>query len=157
MLYRPEKYGISAHLCVGFKFANTSVPAGYLPLFRKNFYPIAIRILNKIDSHSGIFVTDAAHLFVVPVGSLKIIYGKCKVEFVVAEVVGFFSCAQPCQLEFVGGFPIAEEHQSEALVLRFVPPGLNQSQGLGVKIQTLLEIPDVDVVVIESEFHAAFS
>ena len=52
-----------------------------------DFQPRAIRILNKIDTHSGILIADTAHLFMEPVSRFKVIGTKGQMEFTFSQVV----------------------------------------------------------------------
>jgi hypothetical protein len=138
-------------------FCCTADASGHLPLFGKNLDPIAVWIFDEVDPHCGIFVTDAAHLFVLLMGGIVVIDDQGEVKLVVAKVVGFLAVLQPGKFQLMAGIPISKEYQPEALIGWFILPHFHESQGIAIELQALVEIPHVDIVVIESEIHCTFS
>ena len=57
--------------------------------------PVAVRVLDKIDPHCGIFVADTTHLPVLFVSSVKIVRAEGKVEFALAQIVFLRMVPQP--------------------------------------------------------------
>ena len=56
-------------------------------VFRNNLNPVSIRIGNEINSHSRIFIADAAHFFMLFVDAFVVIYMKSQVELAFTQVI----------------------------------------------------------------------
>ena len=76
-----------------------------------------------------------------------------QVEFIVSEIVGLRALLKPGELDFVCSSPVAQKHKHKTLVGRFESAYFRQSQGKTIKTQAFLQIPDIDIVVVKSEFH----
>ena len=67
--------------------------------------PVAVRVLNEVDAHGGIFVADAAHGLMLGFGGVKVGHGEGQVEFPLAQVIGLGMIPQPGQLQTEGCAP----------------------------------------------------
>jgi hypothetical protein len=90
-------------------------------------------------------------------GSGIVLCRQSQVKLIISQTVGFRALSKPREFEFMRGSSITEKNQYKALIRGLHPPGLDKAQGITIEIQTFLEIPDIDAVVIKAEFHVFFS
>ena len=69
--------------------------------------PVAVGVFDEVNSHICIFKADTAHLPVLRKSGVKIIYRKCKVDLVVAQLIGAVHVPQPGQLQQMRGGLVA--------------------------------------------------
>lgn len=120
---------------------------------RDNLKPIIIRVGHKINSHIGIFITDATHLLMAGMGGGVVVDLKGQVEFVVPEIVGLCAVAQPGQFELMGAAAVFKVDDDEAAVRRVDTAYLIHIEGILIELDTLVKIENVEVIVNHSEFH----
>lgn len=66
------------------------MPVGFYSaslLLRHNLDPVAVGIRDKVDSHSGILKTDAAHLLMLLMDCLVIIGMESQMELTLSQIV----------------------------------------------------------------------
>ena len=68
-------------------------------LFRNDFQPVIVRVVDEIDAHFWILKTDAAHFFVFFMSGIVICNGESQMEFVFTQVIRLFSVTKPCQFQ----------------------------------------------------------
>jgi hypothetical protein len=93
-----------------------------------DFNPVVVRIIDKVDSHSLVLITDTAHLFMQGMGFSKIIDFESQMKFIIAQIVRLLSVFKPGQLELVRRLTIAEKDENETAVRRFMPSNFGQLQ-----------------------------
>lgn len=59
----------------------------FLFTFWHDLNPVSIRVSDKIDAHSRIFVTDAAHFLMLFMDAVVIIYMKSQMELTFSKIV----------------------------------------------------------------------
>lgn len=64
-------------------------------LFRNDFNPVVVGVVNEIQAHGGVLIADAAHLLVLFVGCLVVVHHKGQMEFIIPQVIGFFPVPKP--------------------------------------------------------------
>ena len=90
-------------------------------LLGDDFNPVVVRVIDKVDSHRLVLITDAAHLFMPGMGACKIVDFESQMEFIVTQIVRLFSILEPSQLELVQCLTVAEKDDNETAVRRFKP------------------------------------
>ena len=82
-----------------------------------------------------------------------IIYQKCQMEFILAQIIGFLAVTQPGKLQQMRSFAVRQIYQNKAAVLVHLTVILLQAQSLLVKLQAFFQIQYIKVVMCESKFH----
>ena len=75
-----------------------------------------------------------------------------QVELALAQVVLLGMIPQPGELQAEGGFPVPQENDDEAAVLRLLAADRLQAQGLLVEGQGAVQVGDVEIKVIERTY-----
>ena len=82
-----------------------------------------------------------------------IIYQKCQMEFIFAQIISFLAVTQPGKLQQMRSFAVRQIYQNKAAVLGHLTVILLQAQSLLVKLQAFFQIQHIKVVMCESKFH----
>jgi hypothetical protein len=132
--------------------------AAVLSIFLGNdLHPISVGILDEVNAHRRVFITHATHLLVMREGGGVVVGYQSQMKLIIPKIVGFRTVSKPGQFKFVRSSCVTQKNEYEAFVGRLNSPGLDKIQRIAIEIQTLLEIPNVNAVVIKSKYHAAFS
>ena len=77
-------------------------------VLRQNFEPIAVRVLDEIDTHFRVLKADTAHFFVLFMCRVKIICFKCQMKFTFAQIVRLRMFFKPSELKLKIAWIIAQ-------------------------------------------------
>lgn len=120
-------------------------------VLRENFDPVTVGVADEVESHVMVLIADATHGAVVRT-PLVVVTGDTQAEVVlkVSEVVGFGTVTKPCELESEVRLSITEVDEDKRAIGCFFAAYLMEPEGSVVKVETTLQIKDVEVEVIEA-------
>ena len=95
--------------------------------------PVVVRIIDKVDDHILVFITDAAHLFMQGMGACKIVDFESQMGFIIAQIVRLLPVFEPGQFELVKSLTVTEKDDNETAVRRFMPSHFCQLQRFPVE------------------------
>ena len=124
-----------------------------LSLLRDYLKPVVVGIVHEVDVHLGVFVADAAHLFMAGMGSFVIIDLECQVKFIVSEIVRFLPVSEPCQFQLVRAVSVFQIDDDKAPVFRIDPPDFMHVKRSRVELQTFVQVENVEIIMNHPEFH----
>lgn len=120
---------------------------------RADFYPIAVRILNKIYAHLSILKAYAVHCPVVRQRLAKVVYTEGEMRFVVAKLIRAVYITQPCELQQMGCRTISEKDEPEAAIFSLFFTCGRKPERFVIEIQRFLKISHIDIVVVKGKLH----
>ena len=118
---------------------------------RDDFQPVSIRVGDEIDTHSGIFKANAAHLLMQTVGSFEVIRAEGQMELALAQIIGLGMILQPSQFQLKIALVIAHINDDEAvtvLAALFV-----KAQCFLIESQRLIKVGYIVIFVNHLKIH----
>jgi hypothetical protein len=115
--------------------------------------PVAVRIIDKVDNHILILITDAAHFFMQGMGACEIVDFESKMEFIITQIIKLLSISEPGQFELMKSLTVTEKDDNETAVRRFMPSHFDQLQRFSVEGNAFFQMENIDAIMGESELH----
>jgi hypothetical protein len=117
--------------------------------------PVTVRICDEVDSHTRVFKTDTAHLFVTFIETVEIIGYESKVKFAFSQIIWFGAITKPGQFECKIGGVITHIYELEGIIRCRLFSGNMKIKSFFIEFDTFFQIQNIEVKVVELN-HSRF-